>query len=164
MRLPRRRRVPDAVRAVALESGDRRVAWALTEDGEPVVATDHGLVLPDRPLVEWADVERAAWQRPVLTVVESAPVAGTGRTTTVTLQDDDGRIPDVVHAGVSSSVGWTQHIRLQPEGGARVVGRRRHGQELFDWQVVYDPGTDPDDPRIRTQAEQAVLRARRTIG
>lgn len=164
MRLPRRRRLPEVVRAVPVEPGDRRTAWALAGDGEPVVATERGLVLPGRERVDWADVERVVWQRPVLTIVESATVAGTGRTTTVTLQQDDGGVPDVVRSGVTSSVGWTQHVRLQPDGGARVVGRRRHGQELFDWQVVYDVGTDPDDPRIQAQAEQVVLRARRTVG
>lgn len=167
MRFPRRRQVPEAVRAVALEDGDRRTAWALTDAGEPVVATERGLVLPGRERVDWADVERAGWQRPVLTVVESAVpgplVAGTGRTTAVVLQDE-GTLPDVVHAGVTSSVAWTSHVRLSPSGGARVVGRRRHGQELFDWQVVFDPGTDVSDPRVRAQAEAVVLRARRTVG
>jgi hypothetical protein len=156
--------VPDSVRAVQVEAGDRRVAWTLTTDGQPVVATERGLVLPRRPRVDWADLERAGWQRPVLTVVESAEVFGSGRTTTLTLQEPDGGIPDVVHAGVTSSVGWTTHVRLQPAGGARVVGRRRPGWEHLDWQVVYDPGTDLGDPQVRAQAEAVVLRARRTVG
>jgi hypothetical protein len=156
--------VPDSVRAVAMEAGDRRVAWTLTADGRPVVATERGLVLPGRERVDWADVERAGWQRPVLTVVESAEVAGSGRTTTVTLQEPDGGVPDVVHAGVTGSVGWTTHVRLQPAGGARVVGRRRPGLEDLDWQVVYDPGTDLADPQVREQAEAVVLQARRTVG
>lgn len=156
------------MRAVPLERGDRRTAWALTTDGEPVVATERGLVLPGRERVDWAGIERATWQRPVLTVVESAitepKVAGTGRRTAVVLQDDDGGLPDVVRSGVTSSVAWSQHVLLQPEGGARVVGRRRPGQDLLDWEVVYDAGTDPADPRLRDQVEQHVLRARRTVG
>lgn len=162
--LPRRRPVPEVVRAVALKPGDRRTAWTLTDDGRPVVATERGLVLPGRERVDWADVERAGWQRPVLTVVESALVAGTGRTTTVTLQQDDGGLPDVVRSGVTSSVAWSSRVRLLPAGGARVVGRRRPGRESLDWQVVYDVGTDPSDPAVREQAEQHVLRARRTVG
>jgi hypothetical protein len=164
VRLPRRRRVPDVVRTVALEQGDRRVAWALTDDGRPVVATERGLVLPGRPRVDWSDVERAGWQRPALTVVESSEVAGSGCTTTVVLADDDGGLPEVVRAGVSSSVAWSRHVRLVPTGGVRVVGRRRPGQELLDWQCVYDPGTDVSDPEIRAQAESVVLRARRSVG
>lgn len=152
------------MRAVRVQPGDRRVAWTLTTDGQPVVATEQGLVLPGRERVDWADVERVGWQRPVLTVVESAEVAGSGRTTTVMLQEPDGGVPAVVHSGVTSSVGWTTHIRLQPAGGARVVGRRRPGHEHLVWQVVYDPGTDLGDPQVRAQAEAVVLRARRTVG
>lgn len=164
MKLFRRRGVPDVVRAVQLDAGDRRTAWALTDDGRPVVATATGLVLPGRTPVAWADVERAGWRRPVLTVVEVAEVAGTGTTTSITLQDDDGGLPDVVHSGVTGSVAWTTHVRLRPAGGVRVVGRRRPGFELLDWQLVYDPGTDLADPSVRAQAEQALATARRTVG
>lgn len=149
---------------MAVEPGDRRTAWTLDDAGRPVVATERGLLLPGRERLDWADLERATWQRPVLTVVEAAEVAGTGRTTSVTLQDDDGGLPDVVRSGVTSSVAWSQHVRLQPTGGARVVGRRRPGEDRFHWQVVYDPGTNPADPQVRAQAEQHVLRVRRTIG
>lgn len=156
--------MPDVVRAVALAAGDRRVAWALTDDQQPVVATERGLVLTGRERVDWADIERAGWQRPVLTVVESAEVAGTGRTTAIRLREDDGGIPDVVRSGVTSSVAWSTHVRLVPAGGVRVVGRRRPGRDVFDWQLVYDPGTDLADPAVRAQAEQVALRAQRSIG
>jgi hypothetical protein len=160
--------VPDVVRAVALPPGDRRTGWALTADGQPVVATEQGLVLPGRERLAWADVEKATWQRPVLTVVESAAdeprVAGAGRTTVLRLGDEEGGLPERVHAGVTSSVAWTHHVRFPSGGGARVVGRRRPGQESFEWQVVYDPGTDTADPQVRAQAEQVVLGARRSIG
>jgi hypothetical protein len=164
VKLFRRRPVPDAVRAVRLEPGDRRVAWAVTVDAEPVVATGRGLVLPGRDLLAWADVERVVWRRPELRVLELAEVAGSGRATTVVLEGEDGGLPDVVQAGVTGSVAWTTHLRVQPQGGVRVVGRRRPGLELLDWLVVYDEGTDPRDPGIRAQAEQVVARARRTVG
>jgi hypothetical protein len=168
VKLFRRRQVPDAVRAVALPAGDRRLGWALTADGRPVVATSSGLLLPGRDVVAWADVERAAWQRPVLTVVELADrdprVSGQGRTTTLSLGDDEGGLPDVVHAAVTSSVAWSTHARLEPSGGVRVVGRRRPGAELLDWQAVYDPGTDVHDPRVRAQGDALVRRSSRAIG
>ena len=42
--------------------------------------------------------------------------------------------------------------------------RRRPGQDLLDWHLVYDAGTDPDDPLVRTQADELLLTARRTVG
>lgn len=164
MSLFRRRAVPEAVRAVRPAAGDRRVGWALTTDGRPVVATSSGLVLPGRDRLDWADVERAGWQRPVLTVVESAEVAGSGARTTVELGEDDGDLPELVRAAVTGSVAWTQHVALAPGGGVRIVGRRRPGWELLDWQLVYDPGTDLTDPQVRAQAEAVMVRARRTVG
>lgn len=158
-----RRRVPDAVRAVELEPGERRVAWALTAAGEPVVATDRGLVPPGRPRLDWTDVERAGWKRPDLTVSRVAPVEGGGEQVVLRLEDE-GDLPDVVRARVTGSVVWTSHTKLQPAGGVRVVGRRRVGSDDLEWQLVYDRGTDPEDPSVRAQAEQLLTSARRTIG
>ena len=65
---------------------------------------------------------------------------------------------------VTGSVGWSSHYRLRPSGGVRVVGRRRPGQDLLDWQLVYDAGTDLADPEVQAQAEELLLTARRTVG
>lgn len=161
--LPRRSRTPDAVKAVALLPGERRLAWGVTPDGRAVVATDLALHLPGSGRVAWADVEKATWRRPLLTVVQVSRVEGTGEREQVELVDDD-RLADLVRTQVTASIGWTDHVRLEPSGGVRVVGRRRPGRELLDWQLVYDTGTDPDDPALRQQAEAVVERARRAIG
>lgn len=163
MQLFGRKRAPEVVRAVALDPGERRVAWGLTPSGEPVVATDRGLRLPHADRVDWPDVERASWARPVLTVLQVAAVAGTGERRSVELAEE-GSLPEVVRSAVTSSIGWSSHYRLQPSGGVRVVGRRRPGQDLLDWQLVYDPGTDLDDPLVQAQAAELVLAARRAIG
>ena len=42
----RRRTTPEVVTSVALDRGERRVAWALTTGGEAVIATDRALHLP----------------------------------------------------------------------------------------------------------------------
>lgn len=163
MRLFGRRRVPEVVSGVRLEPGERRSAWGLTVSGEPVVATDRGLRLPGAPRLDWHDVEKATWSRPVLTVVRVAEIAGAGERRTVQLEQE-GMLPDAVRSAVTGSVGWSTHYRLRPRGGVRVVGRRRPGQDLLDWQLVYDAGTDPADPLVRVQAEELLLNARRTVG
>ena len=162
-RLTGRRPVPDVVRAVELEPGERRLAWGVTTAGEPVVATHAGLRLPGAPRLAWADVERASWRRPLLVVVRVSPVDGAGPRWQLELAEEEG-LADVVRSSVTSSIAWSNHVRLQPAGGVRVVGRRRPGQDLLDWQLVFDAGTDPDDPALRAQAEAVLLEARRTIG
>lgn len=151
-----------------MPDGDRRLGWALTGEGDPVVATVRGLILPERELLAWTDLERATWRRPLLTVVEVAPgqtpVSGTGRQTVLQIGDDEGDLPDVVRTAVTSSVAWMTHVRLQPTGGARIVARRGAGQDELQWQVVYDAGTDVNDPAVRAQAEAVRDRSRRTLG
>jgi hypothetical protein len=162
-RLLRRPPVPEQVRAVQLEPGERRLAWGTTTTGQPVVASDLGLRLPGSPRLAWADVERATWRRPQLVVTQVAEVDGAGRRWTLDLAEE-GELADVVRTRVTDSVAWSNHVKLQPAGGVRIVGRRRPGQELLDWQLVYDVGTDLDDPAVRAQGEALVLDARRTIG
>jgi hypothetical protein len=155
--------VPDAVRAVSLEPGERRLGWALTATGEPVVATDLGLRLPDGSRWAWPDVERVSWRRPVLLVVRVSESEGSGPRVQLELAQEES-LADVVRSQVTASIAWSDHVRLSPHGGVRVVGRRRPGQDLLEWQLVFDAGTDPHDPQLRAQADDVVLRARRTIG
>ncbi len=163
MPLFRRRAVPDAVRAVALDPGERRLGWGVTSSGAAVLATSRGLRLPGLPPLPWADVERATWRRPSLTVTRVAAVDGAGERWQLDLAEED-ELPDVIRTQVTDSVAWSNHVKLTPFGGVRLVGRRRPGQELLDWQLVHDVGTDPDDPQVRAQGQVLVEDARRTIG
>ena len=163
MSFQRRRPVPPAVKAVALPPGERRLAWAVTTGGEPVLATDAALVLPDGTRLPWHVVERASWQRPRLTVLQVETVEGTGARHVLELEDG-GDLPEVVRTRVTASVAWSSHARLTPRGGVRIVGRRREGIEVLDWQLVYDPGTDLSDPLVQQQAGDLLLSARRTVG
>lgn len=155
--------MPEVVRAVTLGPGERRLAWGVTTLGDAVVASDLGLHLPRTPRLDWADVERVTWRRPVLGVAKVAPVDGAGARWQLELTEE-AELADVVRAQVTASVAWSDHVRLHPAGGVRVVGRRRPGQDALHWQLVYDSGTDPDDPALRAQAEQVLQDARRTIG
>jgi len=163
MPLLRRRPVPPAVKALVLPPGERRLAWALTEQGDPVVATDTVLLLPGREPLPWEQVERAGWQRPRLTVLEVAEVEGSGTRSVLDLVDA-GDLPEIIRTRVTSSVAWSTHTRLAPRGGVRVVGRRVEGRETLLWQLVYDRGTDLQDPLVRAQAEQLLSGARTTLG
>ena len=148
---------------MALDAGERRTAWGLTTAGDPVVATDVGLRVPGPVRVDWPDVEKATWNRPVLEVVEVAAVSGTGRRWRFELAEE-GELPETVRSAVTATVAWSTHVGLHPAGGVRVVGRRRPGRELLDWQLVYDRGTDVDDPAVQAQAQAVLADARRTIG
>lgn len=148
---------------MALDAGERRTAWGLTTAGDPVVATDVGLRVPGPVRVDWPDVEKATWKRPVLEVLEVAAVSGTGRRWRFELAEE-GELPETVRSAVTATVAWSTHVGLHPAGGVRVVGRRRPGRELLDWQLVYDRGTDVDDPAVQAQAQAVLADARRTIG
>jgi hypothetical protein len=165
MALFRRTAVPAVAKAVALGPGERRIAWALTPDGQPVVATARALYLPDDTTLAWDEVERAHWEKPVLWVIELTEREGSGRRHEVELDlDHDTDLPEAVRTRVSASYAWSSHVKLQPTGGVRIVGRRRAGLEVLDWQLVFDRGTDADDPALRAQAEEHLAAARRTIG
>ena len=164
------RPVPVVIRSVPLLPGDRRLAWSLTTGGAPVLASAFGLTLPGAGLLEWHLVERITWQRPQLVVVRVAEppavgravVAGTGSSIALTLVEG-GRLPEVVRARVTDSVVWSRHLALT-QGGVRVVGRRQRSETAFAWQLVYDLGTDLEDPLVQAAAEGALTAARRTIG
>jgi hypothetical protein len=78
--------------------------------------------------------------------------------------EQENDLADVVRTRVTDSVAWSNHVRAAAGGGVRIVGGGDPGQELLDWQLVYDAGTDPQDPELRAQAEALVADARRTIG
>lgn len=166
MALFRRRPVPAQVREVVLPPGERLEAWATTVTGDPVVATGQRLILPGGRELPWSAIERVSWNRPQLLVVESNQVVGAGAHRSLELADEGSAadLPTVVRGRVTASVAWSRHERLEPSGGVRIVGRRQPGSDTLDWQLVFDEGTPVADPRVREQAEQLLLGARRSIG
>ncbi len=155
-----RRQVPEDVRALA--PLERRLAWALTDDGIPLVATPTSLYAGELVL-PWTQVAKVAWQPPVLTVREVAPVEDTGSLHRFELAEQD-RLAEVVRTQVTSSVAWSDVRRLEPAGKVRVVGRRVPGEDALLWQVVWLDGTDPADPRLAAQAQALVAALRGTLG
>lgn len=154
-----RRPVPEAVTAL---DAPGRLAWGLTTDGTPLVATSTALYVAAEPL-PWTQVERVSWRPPELVVREVAEVEGGGRLRTFVLAEDD-RLAEVVRARVTSSIGWSERRRLEPAGHVRVVGRRVPGADSLQWQVVYEQAEDAADPATRTQVAELVESLRRTLG
>lgn len=153
-------RAPEVVRKLELE--ERRLAWGVTPDGTPLVATPSSLYVgPER--LAWTGIEKVSWVPPTLTVVEVAEVEGTGRRRSFELASDH-RLAEAVRAAVTSSIGWSDRRALVPSGAVRLVGRRTPGVDSLDWQVFWEPGTDPRDQALRAQADEWVAQLRKTIG
>lgn len=152
--------VPEPVRA--LELTERRLAWGLTDDGVPVVATATGLRFGEATL-PWTQVEKATWAPPVLSVREVADVEGTGALHLFHMVEERN-LAGIVRTCVTSSVGWSEVRALEAGGAVRLVGRRVPGQDALLWQVVHLEGTDPLDPSVRAQVEQAVSALRASLG
>jgi hypothetical protein len=158
----------DALRP--LDPDERVLSWATLDDGSAVVASQHGLWLPglDGPeRVLWHLVDRAAWRDGTLTVT-AAVDAGDG-----VLEEQSPRsvrlaeprdLPPTVRARVQRSIGYTRHHALRPAGGVHVVGRRVPGRDGLTWQLVFDAGTDRDDPLLRVQAARLADQARAETG
>jgi len=153
-------KVPQAVKDLPLT--ERRLAWGVTDEGLPVVATPSALHFGDEVL-PWVRVEKAVWAPPLLSVREVDVREGAGRAHRFHL-DEERDLAGTVRTCVTSSVGWSE-VRTLPGGGkVRVVGRRVPGRDAMEWQAVHLEGTDPDDPTVREQVERLVAALRATLG
>lgn len=155
-----RHKVPAAVREVAVD--ERRLAWGLTDSGEPLVATVSGLWAgPDR--LAWAFVEKVQWQPPVLTVHEVSEIEGTGGSRSWTLIDDS-RLAETIRACVTSSIAWAERRAIGPSAHVRLVGRRLPDRDPLHWQIVWEKATDRAVAAYAAQAQEWVEELSKTIG
>jgi hypothetical protein len=167
-RLRDRRPPPEATRA--LDRDERIVAWGRAAGGDPVLATQRGLWLPgdDGPRrIGWHLVDKATWDAGTLTVIEAVDT-GDGvleeRPPVAVRLEEPRDLPSTIRARVERSISYSRHYALTPSGGVRVVGRRVPGRDGLSWQLVFDAGTDADDPLLRIQAEHLVANARVETG
>jgi hypothetical protein len=168
-KLFRRERPPaEAIRGLDLD--ERVLSWATLDDGSAAVATQRGLWLPGPggvELVPWHLLDKAVWRNGTLTVT-AAVDHGDGvleelpaRAVRLAVPRD---LPPTVRARVQRSIGYTRHHPLRPGGGVYVVGRRVPGYDGLTWQLVFDPGTDRNDPLLRAQADLLADQARAETG
>lgn len=172
-RLLRRPPVPDWLRRV-LEDDEYVLASSVLASSEPassgpaddlLVATSHGIWLPEQRRIGWHLVSKATWSDGTLTLVEAAeePLGAAEEplgAAAVLLVDlparrftlaDPGKLPQTVHQRVQASI-LSRHRRDLAGGGVWLVRRKVPGRGLVQLQIRPDPGTDADAAR-RVAAE-----------
>jgi hypothetical protein len=144
--LRRRPRVPAASKP-PLAADERILAWAAIDGDQVLVATNHGLWLPDGKRLGWHEIHKAAWSGRELRVTPAEVAQERGAYKVLVdgpvmsfLLLAPGDLPDQVRTRVTRSVGYTAHHPM-PAGGVRVVGRRVAGRNGLSWAVRYDSGT-----------------------
>ena len=172
----------EAAKQVAGAVGERALAWAATDDGALLVATDRALHVGEERL-PWDRVAKAGWDSDegVLTVVASSGPGERSRSRRLAVGDAT-RLLQVVRSMVTSNLVVSERIASPEWGGAWVTARRdpdadlrgRRDAELapglapevggLRWTVVFDPGLDPTDPGRRAWADENVAAIRRSTG
>jgi hypothetical protein len=150
---PRRVSMPaEVVSALSLDSldrGNRLLAWSSLVGGGVAAATrdDLRIVTPrgQRMIRPWVEVDHAVWEQDsrmlVVWWVDSR------RTTPLEIQDDVGRLPEVVRERVQSSVVLTASVPL-PGGRSGRVALRRGADGQLSVQSLLPPGVRPDAPGV----------------
>ena len=157
----RRPKLPAALRP-ALDSDERVLAWAAAGEDQAVVATNRGVLLPDRGRLGWHQIHKATWSGRELRITPAEVAVERARYTVQVdapvltyLLLDPGDLPDQVRTRVTRSVAYTAHHPL-PVGGVRVVGRRVSGADGLTWSVRYDTGTPVDAEPIVAATDELV--------
>ncbi|MEV6923226.1 hypothetical protein AB0M46_01740 [Dactylosporangium sp. NPDC051485] len=169
----KRRRLPAGKRP-QLGPDERVVAWAVATGDNVVVATNHGLWLPEAgERLGWHEIHKATWSGRQLAVIAAREVPMDGEEYVVmtdlaplilTLLDPD-RVPEQVRVRVNKSIAHTSHHPIEgTRGGVRVVGRRVPGVNGLRWTVRYDEGVDPEASGVPEYTRELVAWARSGLG
>jgi hypothetical protein len=132
-----------------LRSGERLLAWSLLVGGGAAAATikDLRIVTPrgKKIIRPWVDVDHAVWEQEsgmlVIWWVDSR------QTTPLEIQDDVGRLPEVIRERVQSSVVLTASVAL-PGGRPGRVALRRTTDGQLSAQSLVPPGVKRDSPQV----------------
>ncbi|HEY9416859.1 MAG TPA: hypothetical protein VIQ30_19050 [Pseudonocardia sp.] len=160
-RLLRRPAVPGWLGPL-LEEDEFVLVTARAADGT-VVATSHGVWLPEQRRIGWHLVSKATWAAGTLTLIEAVeePLGGAAllsdRPERRLSLADPGKLPQTVQRRVEDSI-RSRHRRDLPGGGVWLVQRKLPGKARVVLQVRPDPGTDADAVR------RVVAEVTRTIG
>ncbi len=162
MRVPFRDAPPTDV---AVEAGEKVLAWCRTVDGVVIAGTRDALYLPDAR-VPWEQVEAADWDSDTAVLrVSEVGAWGQQRPEHSISLDDPRRLLQLVRERVTASVVYQRHVPVRGRLGLRVIARRApRGSEPITWIYEYDETIDPDDPVVRDLAGRALAHARDEVG
>lgn len=185
MRGPLRRRgeqrLPADVRRL-LPPGDGPLAFTRAADGTWLVGSRAHLLLVGPAvttgttgaggrtaergrLIPWERVDEARWDRDEsrLRLSELAEYGEPQPSYSLEIEEP-GRLLELLRERVTASIVLQRRVTVSGRRGLSVIGRRSPAGGAITWMHAYDPGVDPDDPAVRTLAEQALLTARREVG
>jgi hypothetical protein len=125
------------------------MAWSSLVGGGVAAATVHDLriVTPrgQRMIRSWVEVDHAVWEQDSRMLV--VWWVGSRRTTPLEIQDDIGRLPEVIRERVQASVVLTAGLTLPGGKPGRVALRRSADGELTA-QSLLPPGVKADAPDV----------------
>lgn len=158
--MPRRVTMPaDVLEALELSeapSGNRLLAWSSLVGGGAAAATikDLRIITPRGVKIfrPWVQVDKAIWEQESRTLV--IWWVDSRRTTPLEIQDDVGRLPEVIRERVQSSVVLAASVPL-PNGRAGRVALRRGPGGLVA-QTLVPPGVKDDAPDVAPLLAAAV--------
>jgi hypothetical protein len=160
-RMARRVTMPAALHE-ALELGESRsdrrlLAWSSLVGGGVAAATikDLRIVTPRGTKIfrSWSEIDHAVWEQESRTLV--IWWVDSRRTTPLEIQDDVGRLPEVIRERVQSSVVLTASVPLPNGRAGRVALRRGPGGALVA-QTLVPVGVKEDAPDVAPLLAAAV--------
>jgi hypothetical protein len=159
--MPRRVTMPaemvEALELADLRSGNRLLAWSSLVGGGAAAATlkELRIITPRGVKIfrPWVQVDHAVWEQESRTLV--IWWVDTRRTTPLEIQDDVGRLPEVIRERVQSSVVLTASVPL-PNGRAGRVALRRGLDGGLVAQALVPPGVKDDAPDVAPLLAAAV--------
>ena len=154
--------------AIAVEAGERVLAWCETVDGIVLAGTRDAFYVGSEPVdrIPWERVEAADWNRDDavfrLSLVGSW---GEEKTTHSFGLTEPGRLLELVRERVTASIVLQRHVPIAGRRGVRVIGRRPpRGSGEIEWFFEYDEGIDPAAPAVREASLAALAAAQADVG
>jgi hypothetical protein len=159
--MPRRAVMPaemlEILELAELPSGNRLLAWSSLVGGGAAAATikDLRIVTPrgTKLFRPWLHVDHAVWEQESRTLV--IWWVDSRRTTGLEIQDDVGRLPEVIRERVQASVVLTASVPL-PNGRVGRVALRRDPDGALVAQALVPPGVKDTAPDVAPLLAAAV--------